>query len=49
VGDHTSASATSGAQISTEEKQQGKASKNDARCAVIIVSDKYEIHILNIR
>lgn len=36
VGDHPTASRTSGAQISTEDKQRGRASRNHDRCAVII-------------
>lgn len=37
MGDHPAASQTSGAQISMEDKQRDRASRNLARCAVIIV------------
>lgn len=37
MGDYPAASATSAAHVPTEEKQQGRASRNDARCAIIIV------------
>lgn len=40
MGDYPAASATSAAHISTEEEQQDRASRNDARCAVIIVFAK---------